>query len=63
MSDGHRHSSNKSKRLTCQWTGIAVRACTFLDTGRPLHHQMPAILHPEDYDLWLDPGIQESERF
>ena len=23
---------------------------------------MPVILNPKDYDLWLDPGIQESER-
>ena len=25
----------------------------------PIHHRMPVILQPRDYDTWLDPGIQD----
>jgi putative SOS response-associated peptidase YedK len=44
--------------------GGAVESCTLLTTEpndlvRPLHNRMPVILHPQDYDLWLDPGVQE----
>lgn len=47
--------------------GTGIDSCTLLTTDpndllRPLHHRMPVILDPQDYDLWLDPGIQESER-
>lgn len=24
----------------------------------PQHNRMPVILHPDSYDLWLDPGTQ-----
>ena len=34
---------------------------TFEELLRPLHHRMPVILDPKDYDLWLDPGIQQTE--
>ena len=52
------------------WKGpddTGIDSCTLLTTDpndllRPLHHRMPVILDPQDYDLWLDPGIQESER-
>lgn len=27
-----------------------------------VHDRMPAIIHSEDYDLWLDPGIQDPAR-
>jgi putative SOS response-associated peptidase YedK len=27
----------------------------------PIHNRMPVILHPEDYDLWLDPDFDEKE--
>ena len=27
-----------------------------------LHDRMPAILEPGDYDLWLDPDVQDAER-
>jgi putative SOS response-associated peptidase YedK len=43
-------------------TGEFVETCTILTT-RPyalvadVHDRMPAILKPEDYDLWLDPGM------
>lgn len=50
------------------WEGPdgTVESCTLLTTGpndlvRPLHNRMPVILHPQDYDLWLAPGVQEPE--
>ncbi len=47
--------------------GAAIDSCTILtatpnDLLRPLHHRMAVILGPEDYDLWLDPAIQEVGR-
>jgi putative SOS response-associated peptidase YedK len=42
--------------------GEVLETCTILTT-RPnslvvdVHDRMPAILRPEDYDLWLDPGV------
>jgi putative SOS response-associated peptidase YedK len=52
------------------WDGkenVAIDSCTILTTTpndllRPLHHRMAVILAPEDYDLWLDPAIQEVDR-
>lgn len=44
-----------------------LESCTILTT-RPnslvsdVHDRMPAILTPEDYDLWLDPGITDPKR-
>ncbi len=29
---------------------------------RPLHDRMPAILHPEDFDLWLDPTMEDPQK-
>lgn len=45
----------------------AIESCTLLTTEsndliRRFHHRMPVILNSKDYDLWLDPGIQEPER-
>lgn len=31
------------------------------DATAGLHHRMPVILHPQDYDRWLDPGEKEVE--
>src|SRR3989442_2878162 len=28
----------------------------------PIHNRMPVILDPQDYDLWLDPDVQEVSR-
>ena|SRR5579883_2910517 len=44
--------------------GQEILSCTILTTKpNPLvaqvHDRMPAILHPDDYDLWLDPGIKD----
>lgn len=42
--------------------GEFVETCTILTTTpnalvADVHDRMPAILKPEDYDLWLDPGM------
>ena len=29
---------------------------------RPLHNRMPVIVSPDDYELWLDPEIQDVDR-
>src|SRR5579871_3828326 len=47
--------------------GKEVLSCTILTTKpNPLvanvHDRMPAILRPDDYDLWLDPGITAPAR-
>ena len=46
--------------------GSDVESCTILTTTandllRPLHDRMPVILDPADFDLWLDPGVQNPE--
>jgi putative SOS response-associated peptidase YedK len=51
------------------WEGSdasVVESCTLLtaqpnDLLRPVHNRMPVILHPQDYELWLDPEIQQVE--
>jgi len=48
-------------------SGKAVESCTILTTEanallKDIHDRMPVILQPEDYDLWLDPGITNPER-
>ena len=45
--------------------GSAVESCTLLTTDanefmEPLHHRMPVILDRQDYDEWLDPGVQKA---
>jgi putative SOS response-associated peptidase YedK len=47
--------------------GATVQSCTLLTTEpndliRPLHNRMPVILHPGNYDLWLDPEVEQIER-
>lgn len=51
-----------------RWSGEGeeIRSCTILTTGPnelvgDIHNRMPVILHPDHYDLWLDPGMQEVE--
>ena len=46
--------------------GEEIRSCTILTTDAndlvgEIHHRMPVILPPENYDLWLDPDIREAE--
>jgi len=45
-----------------RWQGAGeepVESCTILTTEanevlRPVHDQMPVILHPDDYEMWLE---------
>jgi putative SOS response-associated peptidase YedK len=46
--------------------GEIIESCTIITTAandlmQPIHDRMPVILHPQDYDLWLDPGGQKPE--
>ena len=46
--------------------GSAIDSCTVITTEpnelmKSLHDRMPAILRPEYFDRWLDPGIQDAE--
>jgi len=46
--------------------GDPILSCTLLTTTpnelvARVHNRMPVILAPEDYDLWLDPGVQDPE--
>jgi putative SOS response-associated peptidase YedK len=48
-------------------TGQQILSCTILTTSpntllAEVHDRMPAILRPDDYDLWLDPGITDPAR-
>lgn len=47
--------------------GQAIESCTLItteanETVAPVHNRMPVILAETDYDTWLDPGIQDSEK-
>jgi len=47
--------------------GKTIETCTVLTTAAnalvaDVHDRMPAILRPEDYDLWLDPGVTDPAR-
>jgi len=44
-----------------------IDSCTILTTDAnelvsEVHHRMPVILHPEDYDLWLDREVGDRDR-
>jgi len=44
-----------------------LETCTIITTHAnalmaPLHQRMPVIVPPESYDLWLDPGVGDTER-
>ena len=48
----------------CGPTGEVVESCSVITTEpnalvQPIHDRMPVILHPADYDCWLDPLNQE----
>jgi putative SOS response-associated peptidase YedK len=43
-------------------SGKAIETCSILTTApnvvtSPIHDRMPVILHPDNYDVWLDPGM------
>ena len=52
-----------------QWrpgTNDSVETCAMLTIGpnsimKPIHHRMPVILNPQDYDTWLDPRMQNFQ--
>lgn len=46
--------------------GKVLETCTILTTEanevlRPVHDRMPVILHPSDYDVWLDEDVRKHE--
>src|ERR1700756_2080526 len=46
-------------------SGNWIKTCTILTTTpnavtSAIHDRMPVILHPDSYDPWLDPGIQNA---
>jgi putative SOS response-associated peptidase YedK len=46
--------------------GQAINSCTILTTEanevlRPVHDRMPVILHPDDYELWLDRDVRKRD--
>jgi putative SOS response-associated peptidase YedK len=46
--------------------GSAVNSAVIITTKpnslmAPIHNRMPVILHPEDYDLWLDPAPRSPD--
>jgi putative SOS response-associated peptidase YedK len=53
-----------------RWEGpdaAVIESCTLLTTEPndllgQIHNRMPVILHPEDYGLWLNPGVQQPEQ-
>ncbi len=52
-----------------RWTGEdgkVIESCTILTTTAnkvlaPVHDRMPVIVHPEDYELWLDDDVRKQE--
>jgi putative SOS response-associated peptidase YedK len=47
--------------------GDLIDSCTILTTDAnelvgSIHDRMPVILDPGDYDLWLDPDVQDTSR-
>lgn len=46
--------------------GSYLESCTILTTEpntlmKPIHHRMPVIVNPQDYELWLDPAVQKGD--
>ena len=46
--------------------GEVLETCSILTTSpnallEDVHDRMPVIVRPEDYDLWLDPGLKKPE--
>lgn len=47
-------------------SGEWIKTCSILTTApnavtSVIHDRMPAILNPDDYDLWLDPGMRDTK--
>lgn len=50
------------------WSGHGeeIRSCAIITTGAnelvsEVHHRMPVIVAPENYEIWLDPDMREAE--
>jgi putative SOS response-associated peptidase YedK len=48
-------------------SGERVESCTILTTVAnerlcAVHDRMPVILHPSNFDLWLDPDVRDAKR-
>jgi len=46
--------------------GHWIKTCSILTTvpnavTSPVHDRMPVIVHPDSYDLWLDPGMTDVQ--
>lgn len=46
---------------------LAIESCTIITTKAnelmaPLHDRMPAILSKNDFDVWLDPSVDDPEK-
>lgn len=46
---------------------VPIQSCAMLTTGpnelmAPIHHRMPVILSPSDYDAWLDPTMNDPAK-
>lgn len=52
-----------------RWENVGeppLDSCAIITTGpnalmEPIHHRMPVILSPNDYDLWLDLGMHDPQ--
>jgi len=47
--------------------GEVLRTCAILTTSpnrlvQTIHDRMPVILHPEEYNLWLDRNVTDPEK-
>ena len=47
--------------------GKKITTCTIITTTandlmKPIHHRMPVIIDPDDYDLWLDPEETDTSK-
>ena len=47
-------------------SGEPLESCSILTTAAnavtsPVHDRMPVILDPDNYDLWLDPGMKDVQ--
>ena len=45
---------------------VTIESCTIITTTAnavltPIHHRMPVILDPDDFELWLDPATPAAE--
>ncbi|HEX8195908.1 MAG TPA: SOS response-associated peptidase [Pyrinomonadaceae bacterium] len=48
-------------------TGEEIESCTIITTEanevlKPVHDRMPVIIKPEDYELWVDEKVKDTEK-